>query len=313
MAPRRAQYRIQTVANKTGVPAATLRSWERRYGVPQPNRTSSSYRLYSDHDVAQVKRMRAMCESGLSASEAARIVREEPTSEAEHADPFARASERLVEAAISFDASALHDRLRWALTLGDAVTVYERVIAPSLRRVGDLWEAGRVSIGQEHLFSDTVEYALRDLLRLVQPADAEACAVLACFPEEHHTLGLFGVGVRLSTLGVRTVMLGARTPPPAVHHAVERVRPAFVGLSATAPLEGDPERLLRTYADAVGDTPWLVGGAQAESLRPWVEAAGGRVISPWPDGVHAVVREILRTSSSNDRATTPATEPAGGR
>jgi methanogenic corrinoid protein MtbC1 len=239
--------------------------------------------------------MRELCDSGMAASEAARIALEGPAdSSPKSADPFEKAAERLVEATTSFDTALLFDHLRWSLTLGDAVTVYERVIAPALHRVGDLWEAGRVSVGQEHLFSDAVEYALRDLLRLVQPADAEASALLACFPDELHTLGLYGVGVRLCSLGVRNVVLGARTPPAAVHHAVARVRPTFVGLSVTVPPRDPPARLVKAYAEAVGDTPWMVGGAQAESMRDLVDASGGRVIAPWPDGIHTVVREILR-------------------
>ena len=36
------RYRIHAVAEATGVPAATLRAWERRYGIPAPVRTTSA-------------------------------------------------------------------------------------------------------------------------------------------------------------------------------------------------------------------------------------------------------------------------------
>ena len=42
----RGPYRIHVVAEMTGIPAATLRAWERRYGIPSPERTASGYRLY---------------------------------------------------------------------------------------------------------------------------------------------------------------------------------------------------------------------------------------------------------------------------
>ena len=48
------RYRIRAVAELTGVSTATLRAWERRYGVPTPSRTASAYRLYGDEDVALV-------------------------------------------------------------------------------------------------------------------------------------------------------------------------------------------------------------------------------------------------------------------
>ena len=68
------RYRIQAVAQMTGVSAATLRAWERRYGLPVPKRTSSSYRLYSDHDIELVRRVRQLCDEGMAPSQAAREV-----------------------------------------------------------------------------------------------------------------------------------------------------------------------------------------------------------------------------------------------
>jgi DNA-binding transcriptional MerR regulator len=67
-------YRIHWVAEQTGVPEATLRAWERRYQVPTPARTPSGYRVYSRQDVDAVKRMRELCDSGMSASEAAQVI-----------------------------------------------------------------------------------------------------------------------------------------------------------------------------------------------------------------------------------------------
>jgi acyl-CoA hydrolase len=68
------RFRINWVAENTGVPEATLRAWERRYQVPKPSRTPSGYRLYSDEDIAQVQKMRELCEAGISAADAAREV-----------------------------------------------------------------------------------------------------------------------------------------------------------------------------------------------------------------------------------------------
>jgi len=68
------KYRINVVAQKTGISSATLRAWERRYGIPVPRRTESSYRVYSDDDVALIQRLRALCDDGMSPSEAAKVV-----------------------------------------------------------------------------------------------------------------------------------------------------------------------------------------------------------------------------------------------
>jgi acyl-CoA hydrolase len=87
------RFRINVVAETTGIPEATLRAWERRYQVPKPSRTPSGYRLYSQNDVAQVKRMRELCEAGISPADAAKEILlgqgEPPAAEPSRSEPTA--------------------------------------------------------------------------------------------------------------------------------------------------------------------------------------------------------------------------------
>ena len=57
---------IKEVAERTGIAAATIRMWEQRYGFPEPARTASGYRMYSDDDVAALRRVSALRDTGLS-------------------------------------------------------------------------------------------------------------------------------------------------------------------------------------------------------------------------------------------------------
>ena len=73
-----AQLRIGELARRTGVSVDLLRAWERRYGLLQPSRTASGYRLYSAADEERVGRMRRGLDDGLAAAEAARAALEQP-------------------------------------------------------------------------------------------------------------------------------------------------------------------------------------------------------------------------------------------
>ena len=70
-------YSVRQVATITGVPASTLRTWERRYGVVEPDRTESRYRLYDDRDLARLQRMADLVAQGAPASIAAQQVASE--------------------------------------------------------------------------------------------------------------------------------------------------------------------------------------------------------------------------------------------
>lgn len=57
---------IKDVAERTGIAAGTIRMWEQRYGFPDPDRTASGYRRYSEADVELLRRVVAYRERGLS-------------------------------------------------------------------------------------------------------------------------------------------------------------------------------------------------------------------------------------------------------
>jgi DICT domain-containing protein len=57
---------IKEVAERTGIAAGTIRMWEQRYGFPEPARTPSGYRVYTDEDVETLRRVVAYRERGLS-------------------------------------------------------------------------------------------------------------------------------------------------------------------------------------------------------------------------------------------------------
>jgi DNA-binding transcriptional MerR regulator/methylmalonyl-CoA mutase cobalamin-binding subunit len=278
------RYRIRNVSQLSGVSTATLRAWERRYGVPSPARTASAYRLYSDADVALIKRMRDLVSSGVAAAEAARAVTVHGAAATsapitgEEVDPFGLACDRIVEATTRFDPEALELAVSRTLTLGPAVTIFDRAIGPALRRIGDLWHEGSVTIAQEHLASQVMMGALIDLLRLAQPAEASRRVALACFADEDHILGLYGMALRFASWGFRTVVIGARTPPSAVARIVGTLAPDVVALSVTiAPAPPRTRELVDGYADACQSTPWIVGGHAADGMRAWIEARGGMV------------------------------------
>ena len=103
-----AQLRIGELARRTGVASELLRAWERRYGLLAPERTEGGYRLYSDDDVRQVRRMRELLASGLSAAEAARQAAVEPRAPDGAVPPDGAASAELRRALEQLDDAGGH-------------------------------------------------------------------------------------------------------------------------------------------------------------------------------------------------------------
>ncbi len=299
MASSNARYRINAVAEATGLSTASLRAWERRYGIPNPTRGDSGYRLYTEADIDQVKRMVELGDQGVAPSEAARIVRAEarqaaaiPVDDAPmlDTDAYKAMVSRLIAAAEALDQETLEAELYTAMGMGSAWTIYERILSPVLVAVGDGWAQGRISVGQEHLASQVLGTALRSIIRLLRRPEAGRVIVLACVAEEQHDLPLYGVAVLAATLGWQPRILGPRTPPDALAVVVEQTRPSLVGLSVTVDLvPDDPAALFRAYAKAAGDVPWVLGGARAAQYQDVAAAAGGQVFGGGPAALRALL------------------------
>lgn len=298
--PSPGTYRIAAVSALTGVTEATLRAWERRYGVPVPQRSDGGYRLYGVAELDQVREMRRLCEGGVAAAEAARVVlgRSPPkpiVALTAELDVYRSLIDSFLAAVDRFDDQTLDALTRRIMILGRPSTQLDCVIAPTLRIMGDRWHAGELSVAQEHLATQFLSRLLRDLLRLTAGTEAAACTVLGAFADDDHELGLLGTAIRCSDWGFRPILLGARTPPSAIRTAVEATGPAFVALSVTlAPNRARSRELVKEYADACKGVPWIVGGLGSESLRSLIEQCGGHVAEEATADLQAQVIEIVR-------------------
>ncbi len=67
-------YSIGAAAKVLGVPAATLRTWQARYGVVLPERSRGGHRLYSEDQLDQLRFVAQQVAAGLSAADAHRLL-----------------------------------------------------------------------------------------------------------------------------------------------------------------------------------------------------------------------------------------------
>lgn len=220
---------IAALARRTGVPADTLRKWEQRYGVLQPERTGGGQRRYSDLDVARVEWLRERLGEGYRISEAAALLGGIEVAAARTPAELRREIYQAAERSDVESIRALLDQTFAMLTIEQALS---RVVAPVLERVGQGWASGELSVAQEHLVSATVRARLERQL-----ADARGgtrgVAVLACVPGERHELGLLMLGALLRADGWQVAYLGADAPLADAVQLAERVGASVLCLSVT--------------------------------------------------------------------------------
>ena len=266
-------YRIGTVSALTGINQSTLRAWERRYGIVDPQRSEGGYRVYSREDVARLSRVKELVDRGLKVSEAVDAVT--GPGHALHPrgdDPVDIPSIRteLFNAVVGLDRRATREVLGRVNVLR-ADRQVEEVILPILREIGRLWSEGEVSVAEEHFASS----ALRDhLVHLLNDLGAGARGtgdiVCAGAPGERHENGILAVSVHLALAGWRLTYLGTDLPIEEIVSVIEQREPTAGLISVVQPLDAEAcEALGRSVRAGISNgTTVVVGGTGVpESLR----------------------------------------------
>lgn len=227
------RWRIKEFAARVGVQEPTLRAWERRYHLLQPERSSGGFRLYSPADEQRVRAMQSHMARGIGAAQAAVLALAEST-RARAAPPQPDdLVDALIAAAEEFDASRFDMLLDRAFEHGRLPAIRD-VVLPMLVEVGNRWERGELGVGDEHLTSHLLERRLLGMARGWESGSGPL-ALLACPPGERHTLGLVCCGLLLAEQGWRIAYLGADTPLDQIAALSASVRPVAVVLCSLHP------------------------------------------------------------------------------
>lgn len=262
--PTETVLRVGQVSAVLGIPAVTLRTWEARYGLRPSGRTSGKHRRYTDLDIARLRRMRDLIDSGVSAGDAARIsAAEQP------ADDFGspHAGVQFLDAVESLDTPRVTGLLDSALAQQGTRWTWSELIVPTFRRL----ETRFASLGDctdiELILAQSVEAAVeRHLDRRRLRSDAPRPVLLAHCPDERHTLPLTILRAVLIEQGHSAITLGPGTTPTAILEAIERLRPSTVVLWSVVRRPG--QLPLHNRVTATGTTTLTAGPGWPSSRNP---------------------------------------------
>ncbi|HLS77864.1 MAG TPA: MerR family transcriptional regulator [Nocardia sp.] len=261
-------YTVRVVAERLGIPTATLRSWNRRYGIGPGQERPGKHRLYTESDIATLEHMLDLIRSGASpAGAAATVTGRGARPELGHWEP-------LLTAAFALDSRAVSAQLTAHLEAYGVMDTWNLLCRPAFAAIVDRQLSGEGCIDVEHLLSWSIAAALH---AGIAPAVSgrTPVAVLACTSGETHALALEALRAALVERGANAWMLGADVPTPAIADAIARI-------------EGHPYVVLWSHQETT---------ALTSAIRVCLEA-GARVLVGGPGWDEVILPEgTLRVHS----------------
>jgi len=281
-------FNLKVILQETNLAADTLRAWERRYGLPVPQRSAGGHRLYSQYDLETIKWLLTRQMEGLSISRAVDLWNEQTASGIDplagitpstHITPQATPAiytppgtsldslrDQWITACLNFSESVVEQTLTQAFSIFPIESVCMDVLQKGLSKVGDLWYEDKASVQQEH-FASALAMRRLDALISASPAPTRnQTIVVGCPPNEWHTFTPLLLTLLLRRRGLNVIYLGANVPDEQFEETIKSVNAKLVILVAQTL---STAASLQSTADSLTERRVPIGyGGRVFTLQP---------------------------------------------
>ncbi|GAP20750.1 MerR family transcriptional regulator [Leptolinea tardivitalis] len=312
------KYTIKAVCEQTGVLPVTLRAWERRHEVLNPQRGDNRYRLYSDRDIATLRWIKNRLDSGISISSAVSELRQMqqnggqletvPTIPFSTPKPVTPAvppeqiAHELYLALIKHDEDRASELLHQAYSMYDLYTYILKTQIPCLVEIGEAWANGIIPVATEHFAS---AYLRGNLLTIFQAYPARNSApfiLVGCAPTELHEIGSLMLAVMLRSEGYRVEYLGPDLPLDDLVDYARYEHPAMVVMAATSLESAELIDHLNEKLSKLKPAPVLGFGGSAFNQQPdLIEKISGKFLGLSLDSAVESVKQMLPVTRKSPR------------
>lgn len=282
-------FNLKVVVQETGVKPDTLRAWERRYGLPTPERTSGRHRLYSQYDIETIKWLVSRQDEGLSISRSVELWQglieagKNPLIEYEvHPSPLYEeapaqtgtnideARQTWIAACMEFNEARSEAVLTQAFALYPPLTVCIEVLQKGISQIGSMWYRNDATVQQEHFASALAMRRLNSLVAAAPAPTRSGRIVVACPAHEDHVFAPLLLTLMLRYSGWEVIYLGANVPLNRLETMIQSVKPDL--LIMTAQQMYTAANLLQVAEFMAGQNSSLAYGGRIFNYLPQLRA-----------------------------------------
>ena len=226
-------YSIADLEKLSGIKAHTLRIWEKRYNIVEPNRTDTNIRFYNDDQLRKILNVSFLINQGFKISKIAKLDTTNLALKVKESSSFSTSHESyindLIVSSLTFDSELFNKSFDEVINkLGLSIT-YESIIIPSLNKVGSLWSAGDLFPAQEHFLSNLIKQKLYHILEERRSKTNIGKTILLFSPPwESHDFALIYADILLQERGVNVCNIGRAFSKEIIYECIENTKPDYI-------------------------------------------------------------------------------------
>lgn len=212
----KSSFSIKNLENLSGIKAHTLRIWEKRYNLLEPERTDTNIRRYSLESLKKLLNVTLLYNHGFKISKIACLESDE-IPELVRSIALKSNSEQVSInafklAMINFDYELFDANYLEISQHHDFEYIFLNMFLPLMRELGILWQTGAISPSHEHFITHLVKQKIHlqtETLQREKPRREDHPPFVLFLPEnEIHELGILYLNYLILSKGFRTIFLG---------------------------------------------------------------------------------------------------------
>jgi len=268
-----AKYSIKDLEHFSGIKAHTIRIWEKRYGLLDPNRTDTNIRLYSDEDVRRILNVSMLVKNGYKISNVASFSNSKIQAEIirinQHMNDTDKNVDQLLFQTVNLNSTGFENLLDEMIEKNGFRKTMEQVVYPFFERIGVLWQAGSIFVAHEHFVSNLIRNRLIHETCSFKAEEGAKTMLLFLHENEWHELGLLYYHYMAAQAGLRCLYLGQSLPFNDLSSLLSSGKYDFICTSFVNSVEKiDLEEYLNKLSHLFADGKIIVSGRQIVMDKP---------------------------------------------
>ena len=269
-------FSIKDLENLSGVKAHTIRIWEKRYNLLQPNRSDTNIRQYSLKSLQKLLNVVYLNNNGYKISKIANLKEEEiPISVREVASRGKvkhHAINAFKMAMLNFDQVLFYNTYNNLLDGKTFREIFYEIFIPLFDEIGLLWQTDTITPAHEHFLSTHIKQKILiniEKLQSLEPQPVSKTYVLFLPDNEIHDIGLLFINYELRSRGLHTIFLGESIPMESLtdlYNFYDDI--IFISYFTIKPEKDKIQKYLQKFSDTIinKNTKMYILGKQIDNL-----------------------------------------------
>jgi len=215
----KSSFSIKDLERFTGIKAHTIRIWEKRYNLLEPERTDTNIRTYSLENLQKLLNISYLNSNGYKISKIAKLKNEQIQATVNEISKKTNilnpAINELKLAMLNFDLEKFYGTYSKLQSEKSFKDIFYDVFIPLLSEIGTLWQTDIITPAHEHFITTLIRQKIilnTELIQMDYNPVPNKTFVLYLPENEIHELGLMFINYEVISHGYQSIFLGQSVP-----------------------------------------------------------------------------------------------------